>query len=128
MENKGYAVSFVESTKELTSRQIASMINFSDMIQLNDATKEAPVLIDVDYCCIFDVHNDKSDNKDYRKYIYVDRDGQKYITGSESLYKEYINICKVLEGAGETAPWTMKVLRSPSSNNQGDFLTCVLAE
>lgn len=128
MEDKMYSVTFVESTKELTSRQIASMINFSDMIQLNDATKEAPVLIDVDYCCVFDVHNEKSDNKDYRKYVYVDRDGQRYITGSESLYKEFKNICEVLSDAGDTDPWTMKVLRSPSSNNQGDFLTCVLAE
>lgn len=71
------------------------------------------------------MHNEKSDNKDYNKYIYVDKDGTIYISGSEILYRTYQEIAEEMEDEDED--WAIKVIRKESSNYKGkDFLTCVI--
>ena len=126
MSEKKYSAQVVNATKELTGRQMVALRNFSDMIQLNDQTKENDVIIDIDYVACVKVHNEKSGNKDYMKYVFVDSDGTKYITGSEPLYREYTDIKETLESGGDTDPISIKVMRKASNNNQNDFLTCVL--
>ena len=126
MSDKNYSVQVVNATKELTGRQMVALRNFSNMIQLNDETKENDVTIDIDYVACIEVHNEKSDNKDYMKYVFVDNNGTTYITGSETLYREYTDIKETLEAVGDTDPISIKVIRKPSKNNQNDFLTCVL--
>lgn len=126
MSERNYSARVVSATTELTGRQMVALRNFSDMEQLNDLTKEEDVLINIDYVVCVKVHNEKSDNKDYMKYIFVDRDGTKYITGSEPLYREYTDIEDALTDAGDTDPISIKVMRKQSKNNQNDFLTCIL--
>lgn len=126
MSERNYSAHVVSATTDLTGRQMVVLRNFSDMAQLNDLTKEEDVLINIDYVACVEVHNEKSDNKDYMKYIFVDRDGTKYITGSEPLYREYTDIKEALEAAGDTDPISIKVMRKQSKNNQNDFLTCIL--
>ena len=126
MSEKKYSAQVVNATKELTGRQMVTLRNFSDMIQMYDLTKENDVIIDIDYVACVKVHNEKSDNKDHMKYVFVDNDGTKYITGSELLYREYTDIKETLESAGDTDPISIKVTRKASKNNQNDFLTCIL--
>ena len=126
MSEKKYSAQVVNASKELTGRQMVALRNFSDMLQLNDLTKENDVIIDIDYVACVKVHNEKSDNKDYMKYVFVDNDGTKYITGSEPMYREYTDIKETLEAGGDTDPISIKVMRKASKNNQNDFLTCIL--
>lgn len=126
MSERNYSARVVSATTDLTGRQMVALRNFSDMVQLNDITKEGDVIIDLDCVVCVKVHNEKSDNKDYMKYIFVDRDGTKYITGSEPLYREYTDIEDALKDAGDTEPISIKVMRKQSKNNQNDFLTCIL--
>lgn len=126
MTERNYSVRVVSATADLTPREMVALRNFSDMIQLNDITKEGDALININYVACLEVHNEKCDNKDYLKYIFVDRDGTNYITGSESLYREYTDIKEALEDAGDTDPISIKVMRKQSKNNQNDFLTCIL--
>lgn len=126
MSEKKYSAQVVKATKELTGRQMVALRNFSDMIQLNDQTKENDVIIDINYVACVKVHNEKSDNKDYMKYVFVDNNGTKYITGSEPLYREYVDIKEALEAGGDTDPISIIVTRKASKNNQNDFLTCIL--
>lgn len=126
MSEKKYSAQVVNATKKLTGRQMVALRNFSDMVQLNDLTKENDVIIDIDYVACVKVHNEKSDNKDYMKYVFVANDGTKYITGSEPMYREYIDIKEALEAGGDTDPISIKVMRKQSKNNQNDFLTCIL--
>lgn len=128
MANKAnYKAQVIEASKELTGKEKVALKNFADMIQLDEATKEADagVLIQVAWTAQVAVHNEKADNQDYIKYVYVDKDGTMYISGSEPLYRQYCDIAEDMEG--EEEEWGIKVIRKESANYKGkDFLTCVI--
>lgn len=127
MGNAEYSAKVVESTRELTGKERVAIKMFTGAHQLDEVTQnyEDGVLINVEYVAKVAVHNEKSDNKDYNKYIYVDKDGTMYISGSETLYRTYQEIAEEMEDEDED--WAIKVIRKESSNYKGkDFLTCVI--
>lgn len=127
MGNAEYSAKVVESTRELTGKERVAIKMFTGAHKLDEVTQnyEDGVLINVDYVAKVAVHNEKSDNKDYNKYIYVDKDGTMYVSGSETLYRAYQEIAEEMEDEDED--WAIKVIRKESSNYKGkDFLTCVI--
>lgn len=75
---------------------------------------------------VLEIHNDRSrGDKDYVKYLYIDTDGNRYVSGSESLFtafKYYFD-----EMQGENEDWAIAVTKQPSKNYSGkDFYTCYL--
>lgn len=115
-------------SKELDARERIRTKDVSDAIKLDAATQEVPsVDIDVDYYAVLNIHNEKADNPDYKVYIIVAKDGQKYVTGSESFYKSFIDIVEELADDG-IEDFTIKVYRHDSKNYAGkQFITCSLA-
>lgn len=127
MGNAEYSAKVVEATRELTAKERVAIKMFTDAYQLDEITQnyEDGVLINVDYVAKVAVHNEKSDNKDYNKYIYVDKDGTMYVSGSETLYRTYQEIAEEMEDEDED--WAIKVIRKESTNYKGKyFLTCVI--
>jgi glucose dehydrogenase len=125
MENRDYSVTVRESSKELTAKERIQIKDTTDAIRLDEATKESAVIIDADFYAVLDIHNEKSDDKDYTTYVIVDKDGQRYTTGSPSFWSSFKNIYEEMED--ETEPWSIKVYRMPSKNRAGkDFITCSL--
>ena len=127
MGNAEYSAKVVEATRELTGKERVAIKTFANARQLDVVTQnsEDGVLIDIDYVAKVAVHNEKSDNKDYNKYIYMDKDGIMYVSGSETLYRAYQEIAEEMENEDED--WAIKVIRKESSNYKGkDFLTCVI--
>lgn len=125
--NKTYSAKLVSATRELSAKERVAVKMFIGAEQLDELTKrdENGVLIDIDYVAVVEVYNEKSDNKNYNKYVYVDKDGTLYISGSETLYRTYEEIAEEMEG--EQEPWSIKVIRMGSTNYKGkDFLTCML--
>lgn len=119
----GYEVTVAEVSKELTGKQKIQLKDTTDCTRLDVATKEAPVIIDVDFWAELHIHNEKSDDKDYKNYVVVAKDGTRYVTGSESFWNAFRNIFDDMEADGEE--WQLKVYRMPSKNRQGkDFITC----
>lgn len=119
----GYSVKIRETSRELTAKERVMLKDTSDAVKLDTVTSEAPVLIDVDMYAILDIHNEKSDNKDYANYLVVDKDGTKYVTGSDSFWRSFINIYTEMSTSDE--PYNIKVYKLPSKNRQGkDFITC----
>lgn len=113
--------------KELTGKEKVALKNFADMVRLDEVTQEHEegVLINVAFVAVIEVHNEKADIKDYEKQVYVDKDGQMYISGSESLFRQYKSIYEDMEGDPEE--WGIRVIRKDSANYKGkDFLTCVI--
>lgn len=123
-EQVSYSVTIAESSKELSAKEKVVMKDTTDAIKLDEATKEAPVIINVDFYTVLDVHNSKSDNEDYKQYLVVDKDGTKYVTGSNSFWTSFLDIiAEMLDVTDEE--WGVKVYRVPSKNYKGkDFLTC----
>ena len=93
-----------------------------------DALTQAESHIDINVDCYaeLEIHNEKSDDKDYTNYLVVGTDGEKYVTGSPSFWTAFKGIIDEVEEAGLKADeWTLRVYRKPSKNREGkDFITC----
>ena len=119
----GYSVKIVNASKELSARDRVAVKDTTNAIALDDATKESPLVIGIDYYVELAVHNEKSEDKDYKKYVVVDKSGNKFVTGSESFFTAMIEIMDEMADSGED--FEIQVYRMPSKNYKGkEFLTC----
>lgn len=120
-----YSVVVSETSKELTAKERIQIKDTTDCVRLDEATRENAVIIDVDFYAVLNIHNEKSDDKDYTTYVIVDKDGQRYTTGSPSFWSSFMNIYEEMKN--ESEPWAIKAYRMPSKNRAGkDFITCSL--
>lgn len=119
---EGYKAEVREASKELSKREILRIKNFTSAIALDEmVTEETPLGINYAYHALIDIHNERSDNKDYTKCVVVDDGGAMYVTGSESFYTSLMEICDVM---GDEK-FAISVLKKPSKNYKGkSFLTC----
>lgn len=123
----GYEVKIIKSSKELSARERISLKNFDEMIALDEAVNaETPrLMIDVSGYVVASVHNEKSDNVDYNKFIIIDKDGQRYITGSNPFFSSFMEIWDEMDG--ENDDWGITVYKRESNNYKGkEFLTCTI--
>lgn len=122
-----YSVSIVESSKELTGKEKVALKNLDDCVSLDDAiTPDTPkVVIDVKDYVVLNVHNEKSDSKDYEKYIIYDKSGTRYITGSHPFFTTFEDIFSEMKDEHEE--WSLVVYKRESNNYKGkQFLTCTI--
>lgn len=123
----GYEVKIIDSSMELSARERISFKNFDEMIALDEAVNaETPrLMIDVSGYVVVSVHNEKSDNVDYDKFIIIDKDGQRYITGSNPFFSSFKEIWDEMDGENED--WGITVYKRESNNYKGkEFLTCTI--
>lgn len=121
-----YEVKIRETSKELTPRERIRMKDFTNAVQLDEACADGSFVLTPDAYAILDVHNERSkEDKDYTKYLIVDKAGNKFITGSNSFYKALMEIWSEIADTGEE--FSVEVYRVPSKNYKGKFfLTCSL--
>lgn len=122
-----YKSEVVYCEKELTKKEQVMLKDMSDTLSIDKLTKENGLLIDVDFVAVIKIHNDRidGDNKEYEKMVFVDKNGDRYTSGSESLMRAYTDIAEEMKDSNE--PWSIKVIRKESKNyNGGTFLTCVI--
>lgn len=119
----GYSVKIVNASKELSARDRVAVKDTTNAIALDDATKDSPLVIAIDYYVELAIHNEKSEDKDYKKYVVVDKSGNKFVTGSESFFTAMLEIMDEMSDSGED--FEIQVYRMPSKNYKGkEFLTC----
>lgn len=119
-----YKATVKESSWEMSAREKLRYTDFTDVVQLDEATQAGELIIDVDKWAVVMVHNEKSDTVDYVKYVIIDKEGQVYVTGSESFWRSFTAIYEVMSEEEETV-YSIKVYRRESKNYKGkDFLTC----
>lgn len=121
---EGYKVTVVEASVELTKKDKIRITDTTDTIAMDKATQDGELIIDPAFWAVLEVHNEKSQDKDYRNFIIADKNGLKFRTGSESFWTAFRSIWDELKDEDD---WQVKVYRLPSRNRQGkDFLTCSL--
>lgn len=120
----GYKAEISESSKEFTAKERIMMKDFSDAEQFDDIISDTPLIINPVSWAEISVHNENSKNdKDYTKYVIIDTDGRKYITGSDSFWDAFMDIWDDM--SGESEEWAIKVYKKKSNNYAGKFfLTC----
>lgn len=122
-----YKSEVIYSEKDLTKKEQVMLKDMSDVLSIDELTKETSLIIDVDFMLKVKIHNDEieGDNKEYIKMVFVDKNGDRYASGSESLMRAYEDIAEDMEDSDE--PWSIKVIRKESKNYKGGtFLTCVI--
>ena len=121
----GYEVTIKEVSMELTAKERIRLKDTTNAIKLDTATDEAPLTISPKAFAILSIHNEKSDNVDYLNYIIVDKDGNKYVTGSESFWSSFKSIWDEMETEAEE--WELEIYKLDSKNYKSKkFLTCSL--
>lgn len=121
---EGYSVKISKAPNTLTAKERIKLKDTSNAVSLDEATTDASVVIDYAYHAVLDIHNEKSDNKDYTKTIVVDKAGNKFVTGSESFTSALENIVDEMNEAGED-DFQIEVYRKDSKNYKGKtFITC----
>ena len=120
---EGYNVTITKTSKELTHKERVRMKDTTNALSLDERTQYSPILIDLDFYVVLDVHNEKSESIDYTVCILVDKAGTKYRTGSPSFLTSLDEI--MVHRADCDEPWQSQVSRRPSKNYKGkEFLTC----
>ena len=126
----GYKARVAVVSKDLSAIERIKFKDTSDAVGIDLALKDLESLtVTIDYYGVLDIHNEKAeDNKNYTNYVFVTTDGEKYVTGSESLWTSFTDIVDELadEGMDEFPP--IKFYKKESKNYKGKyFLTCSLA-
>lgn len=121
-----YKATIVYTNKELTGKQKIMLKDTTSAIRLDEATQEAAVFIKPDLFAQLHIENDNSESGEYENFIFIDKEtGEKYVTGSSSLWRSFMDIVEEMEDAGDDEEWAIKIYRVPSKNYKGkDFLTC----
>lgn len=120
---EGYSTRIIEASKELSKKETVMLKDTSDCIKLDDALKDGAITFKPSYYAVVEVHNEKSDNKDYRVYVVADEDGNKYVTSSDSFFESFKDIYSDMHESDED--WLLKVYKMDSKNYTGrQFITC----
>lgn len=120
---EGYKVTIVETSKELTARERLMVKDTTNAGSLDELTQTSPLVIAVDSYAVLEVHNEHSDNTDYTKYLITDKNGNKYVTGSESFWTSFKEIYDEMKDTGEE--YEIEIYRMESKNYKGkSFITC----
>lgn len=126
---EGYSAKVIEISKEVSAKQKIQLKDTTNCISLDEATTENDTLIlSPDYYAVIAVHNEKSEDKDYEKYVIVDRAGNKYVTGSKSFFSALKDIMSDMAVDAPGEEYDIEVYRRESANYKGKtFITCSLA-
>lgn len=121
-----YSVKVIEASCELDAYHRVKLKDTSNAIKLDTAVTdegEPLIITPVDYA-ILQVHNGKSTkNPDYENYMILDKDGNKYVTGSPSFWSAFMEIWNEMKD--EETGWQIGVYKMPSKNYNGkSFITC----
>lgn len=120
---EGYSTRIIEASKELSKKETVMLKDTSDCIKLDEALKDGAITFKPSYYAVVEVHNEKSDNKDYRVYVVADEVGNKYVTSSDSFFESFKDIYSYMHESNED--WLLKVYKLDSKNYTGrQFITC----
>ena len=126
-----YSATITECSRELTPKERVMFKDLGNATKLNEVAEEAQkadakAIIEnvVDYA-IVDIHNEASEDVDYKNYLIITADGEKYYTGSTPFWNSFKGIWDEMHDAGEE--WGIQLNLIPSKKYAGKtVLTCSL--
>ena len=130
-ESANYSATISETSMELTARERIMFKDTQNAVSMLDLAKDAKVndakavIENIKGYVILDIHNEKSDDIDYKNYLIVDGNGDKYVTGSQPFMNSFMAIYEEMKN--ETEPWSIQLNLLPSKNYKDkEILTCSL--
>ena len=137
MSNREYEVTITGSSLEkIRGTERLRYTNFAGMVQLDDIISDDAVKTALDITGYVEchVHNDKSDSLEYDKLVLIAKDGELYLTGSDSFKRGFIEIFEALTDdfvedgiAPQDRVYPILAFKAPSKNIKGKtFLCCAV--
>ena len=123
-----YTAKIREASRELTAKEKIQIKDTGNATSIDALTTEqGSFVIDYAFHVLLDIHNEQSTNPDYSKVVVVDKDGQKFTTGSESFIRNLTDIVNEMTEAGEGDNIQIECFRKESKNYKGkSFIGCAL--
>lgn len=125
-----YSATITEASRELTPKERVMFKDLANAQSLNELAKEAKVngaklVITVKDYAVVAIHNEASEDVDYNNYLIIDKDGEKYYTGSVSFWSKFMDIYSEMKEVDED--WAIELNLVPSKKYTGkEALTCSL--
>lgn len=118
----GFNATITEASRELTAREKIKLKDFTNAVALDGV--EGHLIIAPEMWAVISVHNEHSkQEKDYKKYVIMDKAGVKYVTGSDSFMSSFGDIWCDMDGE----EFEIDIYKMPSKNYSGkSFITCSL--
>ena len=129
--DSNYSVVIEESSRELTPKERVMFKDLGNATKLNTLAEEAnasgakAIIDNIKDFAVINVHNEASEDVDYKNYVIVDGNGEKYYTGSTPFWNSFKAIYNEMAESGEE--WGIQLNLIPSKNYVGKtVLTCSL--
>lgn len=118
----------ITASKDLTVIEAIKLKDLGDAENINGIVDAAGSLdINVKMFATIHVHNERSDDKDYKQLVIMADDGRKYYTGSKSFMEAFEALSDDLAD-NDIFEFTIHCFGRESKNYKGRyFLTCSLA-
>lgn len=137
MSNREYEVTITGSSLEkIRGTERLRYTNFAGMAQLDDIISDDGVKTALDITGYVECHvyNDKSDTQEYDKLVLIAKDGELYLTGSDSFKRGFMEIFEALTDdfvedgiAPQDRVYPILAFKAPSKNIKGKtFLCCAV--
>lgn len=129
-KESNYTATIIEASREFSAKErvmFKDLGNATSMVDFATSVREAggKATIDVADYAIISVHNEATEDVDYTNYLIIDKNGNKYYTGSASLWNSFKNIYSEMKDSDEE--WGIQLNLIPSKNYKGkEILTCSL--
>lgn len=123
---EGYSVKIYDCAREtkLTAKEKIRLKDFTSFPKVEELLKRDTSVKPVNMITL-DVHNESSENTDYKVYVIVTDDGM-YYTSSDSLAESLTDILDEYEQLEAEGDWGVKIEEFKSKNNTGCFYKAVL--
>ena len=123
---EGYSVKIYACAREteLTAKEKIRIKDFTSFQKVEELLKRDTPVKPVNMITL-DVHNDSSENTDYKVYVILTTDGL-YYTSSESLFESLTVILDEYEQLETEEDWGVKIEEFKSKNNSGCFYKAVV--
>lgn len=137
MSNREYEVTITGSSLEkIRGTERLRYTNFTGMVQLDDIISDDGVKTALDITGYVECHvyNDKTDTQEYDKLVLIAKDGELYLTGSDSFKRGFMEIFEALTDdfvedgiAPQDRVYPILAFKAPSKNIKGKtFLCCAV--
>lgn len=131
-QNNGrtFSVKIAHTSQEFSIEDRIRIKDTRDSISLEQISRDGAAVLNIIGYAVLAVHNERSEDKDYTQYVFLDKDGNKYMTGSTPFFNSFVDIWDELDEAGvPTDSRKFKIYQLPSKNYAGrNFVTCSLAK
>lgn len=125
-----YLATITEASREFSAKEKVMFKDLGNATQMVDFAKSAleqggKAVIDVADYAVISIHNEATEDVDYTNYLLIDKNGNKYYTGSQSFWNSFMNIYMEMKDSDEE--WGIELNLLPSKNYKGkEILTCSL--